>query len=500
MHTAHAHAPVSPASRRFPLNPDSVENPDQDLADKFLSLLQNLVSRPGSPEAEVEVRAAELKLKEKKEESPQQRGDQSRPAPDAPRAADTEDNFDDTERASEPAAEKLPAEFAPVEDLVAVAIAPFVQGQKVVQVQEQKVEEKPVEARPTAALPTANQPMIEVKQHIAQPHSQTATKLEEAALDLLGNTDKMQVLAGAQKIAIKSEQKGEFRAEVQFRPEPAAVAQAQPAAESPSLKAEIKVEKTVESVAPGEESLLLPASPELSELRTPERALNSLAAEAQKKPVEKDSALRVDLPHLLGELSVNALPGRGVAMPERLPERAEQLFGISLSNEKSRGVVTNANGRAQALNARQEAIINQINKLLDRAAQAKDGSSFTVKIQPEELGEVLVKVTQRGDQLFARIVPEHKEVEQTVRVGINELVSQLINSGFRAENIHVSVGKESSETALFNGKFSNFSNLLGNHSDQGARGEQKGSGGHGSRLSEGTVRGEPKAEESGWVA
>lgn len=485
MQTAHAHAPHSPMARRFELSTEE----DSDLADQFVSLLQNLVGRAESPEADVEVRAAELKVVEKKEEQ------KKKELPPSVPEKRSDDNVGE-----QPVEETVSSSKAPVieDTAAAVAIAPLVQP-KAQLVEPIKVKEQLLEqSRP-------NQPIVAVVQQGA--NQELTQHLETGEVELFLNAQKRSAepiavnnaVKHSGQVAVKQVVKGEYQSEVQFRNEPIAVSLPQQPEGASSLKGEIKIEKINEKNVDVDESLLLPSSPELSEVKTaePQQSINPFPGD--KKPIIKDGAIRNEIPpYLLLREMAGSLGAKGVLL-DRMPESRDPLLGLSLANEKSRGVVTNSQGRAQALTARQEAIINQINKLLDRAAQAKDGSSFTVKIQPEELGEVLVKVTQRGDQLFARIVPEHKEVEQTVRVGINELVAQLINSGFRAENIHVSVGRESSETALFNGKFNNFSNLLGDGEGQGRSGERKTSG-HGSSLSEGTVRSEPKAAESGWVA
>jgi len=200
----------------------------------------------------------------------------------------------------------------------------------------------------------------------------------------------------------------------------------------------------------------------------------------------------------------------GTKLIQEMGRDREPIASLSLLGEKSKVQNSKDSGKSHQLTSRQEQIINQILKQIEQAAKLKDGSTLSIRIKPEELGEVLVKVSQRGDQLFARIVPENKEVEHTVRKGINEVIAQLVAAGFKPDNIHVSIGKELSESE----SFSAF------HSGQPNPGQDKqldqqnllGRGdGHGSGLSNPHERGSKSdskkafstlkgAVDNGWVA
>lgn len=211
-----------------------------------------------------------------------------------------------------------------------------------------------------------------------------------------------------------------------------------------------------------------------------------------------------------GELVKFASRGSlGTKLMHELSKEREPVASLSLLGEKSKVQSNKETGKTQQLTSRQEQIINQILKLVDQAAKLKDGSSLTLRIKPEELGEVLVKVSQRGDQLIARIVPEHKEVEQTVRAGINEVVAQLVAAGFKPENIHVSVGKEMTESESFQA-FQNLSyqeakedlneqNLL-NKGDRHSSGLSNPDSSNGKSDSKNAVTTSNDAVDNGWVA
>jgi flagellar hook-length control protein FliK len=199
----------------------------------------------------------------------------------------------------------------------------------------------------------------------------------------------------------------------------------------------------------------------------------------------------------------------GSNLLKELSKDREPVAALSLLGEKSKVQSNKETGKTNQLSSRQEQIINQILKLVDQATKLKDGTSLTIRIKPEELGEVLVKVSQRGDQLIARIVPEHKEVEQTVRVGINEVIAQLVSCGFKPENIHVSVGKEMSDSE----SFAAFHNMSNQGAEQGLEGQNLLNKGdrHGSSLSNPDSSGSKSdsknafstlngAVDNGWVA
>ncbi|MDD2942771.1 MAG: flagellar hook-length control protein FliK [bacterium] len=120
--------------------------------------------------------------------------------------------------------------------------------------------------------------------------------------------------------------------------------------------------------------------------------------------------------------------------------------------------------------------INQIKDMLVSAARNKGGTSMVVRLDPPELGNVTLKVTQRSDQLHARISAENSDVEDSLRQRVPEIMQLLSSVGFKAENIVVSFGAESSAGATINlatdagaGGF-----LSGNSSEQNNNSERGG--------------------------
>lgn len=88
----------------------------------------------------------------------------------------------------------------------------------------------------------------------------------------------------------------------------------------------------------------------------------------------------------------------------------------------------------------QDKIISRIQKMLDSAKQTRFGTTMTVRLDPQELGALTLKLSQRSDQLFAKVSPESKEVESMLRSRVHEIAGILSNAGFKADNVHVSIG------------------------------------------------------------
>lgn len=85
-------------------------------------------------------------------------------------------------------------------------------------------------------------------------------------------------------------------------------------------------------------------------------------------------------------------------------------------------------------------IVEKVKEAIAQATKSRDGSSLVLNLNPKDLGEVVVKVQQRDDQIFAKISPKAPEVQEVIRAKIDEIVKVLTAAGFKAENVHISVG------------------------------------------------------------
>jgi hypothetical protein len=95
--------------------------------------------------------------------------------------------------------------------------------------------------------------------------------------------------------------------------------------------------------------------------------------------------------------------------------------------------------------ATQQKIVDQIRTVVQDAKNAAPAGKLVFRLDPPELGAVTVKISQRGDQVFARIIPESSEVEGALRERAREIVNLLAGSGVKSENIHLSIGRESAD-------------------------------------------------------
>jgi len=208
---------------------------------------------------------------------------------------------------------------------------------------------------------------------------------------------------------------------------------------STSQESELKIEMSLERSSGTKDFLSPDTRPILLKASSSANPLGTLAPVASN--LNKNLSSEIAKLATSGSMSSKLL--------QDITKEREPVASLSLLGEKNKVQTPKESSKTKELTSRQEQIINQILKLIDQAAKLKDGSTLSIRVKPEELGEVLVKVSQRGDQLFARIIPESKEVEQTVRKGINEVIAQLVAAGFKPDNIHVSVGKELSESESF---------------------------------------------------
>lgn len=151
------------------------------------------------------------------------------------------------------------------------------------------------------------------------------------------------------------------------------------------------------------------------------------------------------------------LNDRGFRLPTQALAGLDSL--VKTSETKSQNPVNRLAPSAQSN------IIQRIQQVAEAISTNRDTTSVVVKLDPQELGEITIRVTQRADQIFAKISPESRDVEQFLRANVKELGTALSGIGLKGENIHVSVGQEVSEGALFG-----FSESL---MDRGATGDRQ---------------------------
>lgn len=99
-------------------------------------------------------------------------------------------------------------------------------------------------------------------------------------------------------------------------------------------------------------------------------------------------------------------------------------------------------------------LVEKIRQMLQNAAEGQTGNTITLKVDPPELGQMTLKVTQRADQIYARITPESKDVEAAVRENAQHIVNVFVSNGVKPENVHLSIGEERMSGFFFGSQMS----------------------------------------------
>ncbi|HMO18560.1 MAG TPA: flagellar hook-length control protein FliK [Oligoflexia bacterium] len=182
------------------------------------------------------------------------------------------------------------------------------------------------------------------------------------------------------------------------------------------------------------------------------------------------------------------------------------LMGVSLKDVSQKSQASlQARSAVNVSEAQQQKYVDKIKEVLARAAETKTTDSVTVKIDPPHLGEITVKVTQRNGEIHARLIPESREVEQTLKTRLYELAGVLQGLGFKPEEVHVSIGKDISD-------FQDLKNFSFSEGNRGASWENRGFSSKNEKRKgfneangsvESTIQSFPTSqleEVSGWVA
>ncbi len=136
------------------------------------------------------------------------------------------------------------------------------------------------------------------------------------------------------------------------------------------------------------------------------------------------------------------------------------IIGNGSEKEKVAGESNRTKAKPQQLpKNEQDKVVERVKELLKDANAARNGNTMVVRLDPPRLGQMMVKVTHRAGQVHARIVPESQEVETALRSRVSELTTALTAIGIKAENIHISLGAERTESEAF--QFSEFLNQNG---------------------------------------
>lgn len=173
-------------------------------------------------------------------------------------------------------------------------------------------------------------------------------------------------------------------------------------------------------------------------------------------------------PHFQSEAVVASGSATGAGGEGLLRDKGG-LFSGNVGKEISREMKNFRETPELSARTRHE-VVERLKELMQNAANNRAGTTMVVRLDPPELGAVMLKIVHRGDQIYARMVPESKEVENVLRYSAPEMVRAIAQSGIHPDNIHVGVGEEAKAFG---------SDLLGRHfegssGENASRGQQRG--------------------------
>lgn len=87
--------------------------------------------------------------------------------------------------------------------------------------------------------------------------------------------------------------------------------------------------------------------------------------------------------------------------------------------------------------------MERIEQALKEVERSKDGKSISIRLDPPNLGHVRTDITLNDGVLYARFVPESREIGQVLRERASELQSILKRAGFDADRVQISVSSGS---------------------------------------------------------
>jgi len=182
---------------------------------------------------------------------------------------------------------------------------------------------------------------------------------------------------------------------------------------------------------------------------------------------------------------------------------AQGLDGVGFGNQNA-AIDKAAAGKGktqgtQLLAKDVQKVVDQVKELLQKAIQNRDGNTISVRLNPPELGQMTVKVTQRDSQVYARIIPESPEVEAALRTRAAEVTQVLVAAGLKADQVLVSIGRERTD-----GETLQFQQFMGqSNSGEFAEHRERSSGeGRESSSFFGSAgyAAEDSVADSGWIA
>ncbi|MCB0358866.1 MAG: flagellar hook-length control protein FliK, partial [Bdellovibrionales bacterium] len=116
--------------------------------------------------------------------------------------------------------------------------------------------------------------------------------------------------------------------------------------------------------------------------------------------------------------------------------------GNSQSRSEQSGHAAKGKQAAELPRAKQAEVIERIREVVESATKSRDNNTIVLRLDPPELGRLMIKLTHRGDELHGRVIAENAQVEAMLRGKAHELSQVLSASGLNVDDIHVTIGQE----------------------------------------------------------
>jgi flagellar hook-length control protein FliK len=208
----------------------------------------------------------------------------------------------------------------------------------------------------------------------------------------------------------------------------------------------------------------------------PEQKVDSAKAQDQKEN-DVHTVMKKEQPDMAGENSrENQNPGQlkdkvkvinlnGYRNENKIDSGNENFFQNNLIND-----IKQINA-AQKI-SKPEIIVNKeevLKQIVDKASVTLSGdkAEMVMKLKPESLGNVSLKIVTERGMVTAQIVAENQKVKEVIEANLNMLKDSLEKQGMTVQQFSVSVGQDSFHRGFNQNAFLNNSGQYGRNKNQG---------------------------------
>lgn len=132
-----------------------------------------------------------------------------------------------------------------------------------------------------------------------------------------------------------------------------------------------------------------------------------------------------------------------------------EIFGLGRGVGEKTEIASRLAKPLEGQIADQQKYVDKVKEVMNKIALSKTTDAVTVKIDPPHLGEITVRVVQKGKEVYAKLTAESHEVENILRTKMHELSSVLQQLGYKAEQVNVTIGNSNEEIPFFSNSFLN---------------------------------------------